>query len=181
MNGAPGHPAEVPSVYFYADGADLQDPAATLLGGIITAVGAHTLRLDATGLPAGSPAVLVHRGGGTPKSLGAAASDGSLHATADVANPATGEDWWFAVICPPGTTDCGTGEAYSAVTAPIWAQAASSVTPATPAAPAALPPGAAGTGTGRLPATGGTTSAWPAAALVVALLAAALRRRTTAA
>ncbi|MGH9273711.1 MAG: hypothetical protein ACRDZU_03600 [Acidimicrobiales bacterium] len=176
VDGEPGAKAVVPSVLFYADGTDVQDPAATLLGGTITAGGAHTLHLDAAGLPAGSPAVLVDRGGGTPLPLGTAGGDGSLTAAAEVANPTTGEDWWFAVVCPPGTTDCGIGEDYSAVTAPIWAQGASPATPAAPSAP--TEPEVGGRGTGRLPATGSPAGAWPAAAaLGAALVTVALRRR----
>jgi hypothetical protein len=175
VEGAPGEAARHPSILFWADGADVQDPEATLLGSTITSGGPHTLRLEATGLPPGSPAVLVARGGGLPRSLGAAAPDGSLSATADVANPDEGEDWWFAVICPPGTADCGVGEAYSAVTAPIWAQAASAPALAIPLAP---PAEGSETGSARLPATGGEAAVWPAAMLLsAALVAAAARRR----
>ncbi len=176
VEGEPGQPAEYPAVLFWADAPDVQDPAATLLGSTITTGGPHTLHLEAAGLPPGSPAVLVSRAGGTPLSLGAAAADGSLHATADIANPATGEAWWFAVVCPPGTDDCGVGEAYSVVTAPIWAQAASATTPATPPAPPS-PAEAGGTGGARLPATGTETPAWPLAALLAALLSRAAARR----
>ncbi len=57
----------------------------------------------ASGLPAGSPAVVMSLGA-APMPLGTAGADGSLNEVIEVATPATGEDWWFAVICPPGTT-----------------------------------------------------------------------------
>jgi hypothetical protein len=178
VDGAPGTPARHPSILFYADGRDVQDPVATLLGGTMTTAGAHTLRFEATGLPAGSPVVLVGAHG-APSPLGAAGGDGALQATTTVTAPAAGEGWWFAVVCPPGTTDCGTGEAYSAVTAPIWAQAASGpASPGVPSVPDVDVATTASPATGRLPATGGQTGlGWVAALGLAALGTWRLRRR----
>ena len=173
VGGAPGEAARVPSIMFYADGSDVQDPTATLLGSTITTAGAHTLHLEADGLPPGSPAVLVSRAGGEPMALGVAGVDGSLRAAVEVASPVAEESWWFVVVCPARTADCGTGESYSAVTAPIWASATPDAP--TPDAPEAVPAAPAGP---RLPATGqGEMAGVGAVLLALALVARRARRR----
>ena len=124
VGGAPSEPAEVPSILFYADGADVQDPAATVLGGTIAGGGTHVLNVELAGLPAGSRVSLVGSAAGglaTPIPLGAADAAGALSAAHAVVSPATGEDWWFVVVCGPGgSAVCGTDHDYAAVTAPIW-------------------------------------------------------------
>ena len=89
-------------------------------------------------------------------------------------SPDAGEDWWFVVVCPPGTADCGRGESYGVVTAPIWLAAATS-TPATPAAPTATgaavtPVPAASAGHATIPTTGGQQGWLPWALLALALV-----------
>src|SRR5690606_24226125 len=102
------------------------------------------------------------------------------------------EQWWFAIVCPPGTTDCGRGEAHHAVTAPIWIAGGAPAAPTQPnpadppvaeqAAGAPVAESALGAPAGsRLPATGGRGGPWVAAPLgVAALAAAALGRRSRA-
>jgi hypothetical protein len=180
VDGEPGSAAVFPSVLYWADAPDIQDPNAVPLGATITTGGTHTLHLAAAGLPAESPAVLLSLGA-PPMPFGETAADGSLHESVEVAAPDAGGRWWFAVVCPPGTQDCGVGEAYSAVTAPIWLTAASATAPvpAAPRSPAAPATPSAGRGTERLPATGGASGAgWPAAIVLGALVLAAVRRRT---
>jgi hypothetical protein len=124
VGGAPGTRATAPAILFWADGASVQDPGATVLGGVARGAGAHALHADLSGLPAGARVALVsNRTGGqaAPVQLGAAGADGTLLASHAVEAPATGEDWWFLVVCPPdGAAPCGSDQAYWAVTAPIW-------------------------------------------------------------
>jgi hypothetical protein len=119
IGGAPGERAIHPSISFYADGTHINDPAAVPLGSTITSEGEHTLHVEAGGLPPGSPVVLVRRSG-APVDLGSAGPDGQIRAAHVVTAPDRGEDWWFAVVCPPGTEDCGTGRSYTVVTSAIW-------------------------------------------------------------
>ena len=185
VGGGPGERAVHPSILLWAGPADVQHPDATLLGSTVEGPGPRVLRLEATGLPAGSPVALVTSVSDAPVPLGAAGADGRLQATHAVAAPSAGEAWWFAVVCPPGTLDCGVGETYSAVTAPVWvrgsAPAAADRLLAASASTDAAPAGAGAMGAARsLPATGGTVQ--PLAALVVAaawLALVALRRAST--
>jgi hypothetical protein len=55
-----------------------------------------------------------------PQPLGVAGADGSLRATQAVDAPASGEDWYFVVVCPIDETACGGNRNHLAVTAPIW-------------------------------------------------------------
>lgn len=119
VGGAPGERATFPQLHYWAGAPDRQDPAATPLGGIVDAA-RTTLRLDLDGLPEGSPVVLVTNAAPEPIALGVVDGSGRLTATHEATAHETEERWWFAVVCPPGTADCGTGESYSAVTAPIW-------------------------------------------------------------
>jgi hypothetical protein len=144
VGGAPGEHAVVPTILYWADGASIDDPAATVLGGTSTSGGTHALSFVGTGLPPGSPVALLGAPSGAPQVLGVVDAAGGFGAAIDVASPSAGEAWWFVVVCPPGTTDCGTGEAYSAVTAPIWFTQAGGL-------PAAATPGAAGTTTAGAP------------------------------
>jgi hypothetical protein len=118
VGGAPGTKAVVPSLDFSAD-------AGVPLGSTISGGGGHTLHFSASGLPAGSRVALISDTGGgqaAPIALDAADGSGSIAATHAVTAPSHGQDWYFAVVCPPEVGDrCGkVGEAYSAVTAPIW-------------------------------------------------------------
>ena len=177
VGGAPGEHAVVPTILWWADGTSIDDPAATVLGGTSSAGGAHVLSFRASGLPAGSPVALVGPTGA--EVLGAVDVGGAFTADVQRTSPAAGEQWWFVVVCPPGTTDCGTGEAYSAVTAPIWLTAgpAPSPSPEASAPPTTTAGGGApattegtGRGGGTLAATGTPTTwlPWLLAALALA-------------
>jgi hypothetical protein len=123
VNGAPGHSAIVPTMYYFADGANVQDPAATLLGSTINTGGTHALHLQVSGLPANSKLALVSNTGGgqrAPIQLGAADGAGAAAVTHAVITPSNGEDWYFVVVCPAAATRCGSDQNYTAVTAPIW-------------------------------------------------------------
>lgn len=120
VHGAPGQAATYPQVWFWADGPSIDAPGAAPLGSRLTGPGPHQLELDASGLAPGSTAVLVHRGGGAPLALGTAGDDGTIRASHPVVAPASGEGWWFVVICGPDSTACGVDERYDVVTAPIW-------------------------------------------------------------
>jgi hypothetical protein len=177
VGGAPGERAVVPTIHYWADGTSIDDPAATVLGGTSTTGGPHVLSFVGTGLPPGSPVALLGSSAGAPQPIGLVDGAGGLGVAVDVASPVAGEDWWFVVVCPPGTTDCGTGTAYSAVTAPIWFTQAGGV-PAPAAAPTgavggvaapAAPVGRGGTGA-SLPATGWALG-WAPWALAGAALA----------
>lgn len=187
VGGLPGQHAVVPTILWWADGASVDDPAATVLGGTDTDGGDHVLSFSAAGLPAGSPVVLVGNALAAPQQLGVAGPDGAFGAAVDAASPPSGEDWWFVVVCPPGTADCGAGEEYSAVTAPIWfTQAGGLPTPAvaTPApvtsgdAGVAVPGGATGTRGATLPATGWAAGWLPWALAASAVAVRRLRRAT---
>jgi hypothetical protein len=124
VGGAPGTRAQVPSILFWADGASVDDPGSTVLGGIAGGGGSHSLHVSLAGLPAGASAALVSDAAGalgSPVPLGVADAGGALDATHTVTAPADGEDWWFVVVCLPGAAGpCGTTRDYAAVTAPIW-------------------------------------------------------------
>lgn len=123
VNGAPGQPAVYPSVVFWADGTSVNAAGAAPLGSRLVG-GSHSLELDASGLAPGSRAVLMNKAGGPPVALGTAAADGKIRSTSAVAAPATGEGWWFVVICGADSTSCGQDELYDVVTSPIWVRAA---------------------------------------------------------
>ncbi len=182
VGGDPGERAVVPSVLFWADGTGLQDPAAHPLGSIVEGGTEHTLHTSLGGLAPGAPVVLLGSALAEPEPLGVVGPDGALVAHRAITTPTTGEDWWLVVACGVGVTDCGTGEDYDAVTAPIWFRAPAPATPAPApdpvpaAAPKAVAP--AGAARGDLPATGGGTVApWALGGLALAL--AVLRRNRT--
>lgn len=175
VDGTPGQRAVVPTILFWADGASVDDPSATVLGGTSTSGGDHRLGFTATGLPPGSPIVLVGSAAAAPQALGVADAAGSFGAAIDTGSPTVGEDWWFVVVCPPGTTDCGVGQDYSAVTAPIWFTQAGGIPVSATTAGAGAPPTAEAARAGRgpsLPATGGAAGwlPWAAAAAGLVLL-----------
>src|SRR5690606_23625960 len=144
-------------------------------GNAIDGPGPHSLELEVAGLPEGTVAVLVNSEG-DPVPVGTAASDGTLRASHAVTGPAEGEAWWFAVLCPPGTTDRGTGETYHAVTAPIWLAAGPGELDA--AGPTAVEPlSGDAQRSGRLPATGGSGSIAIGVVAALAALALAVLRR----
>ena len=97
VDGAPGTPAIHPSALYYADGVDLQDPAAVLLGSTVDGGDTHQLHVDLSGLTPGAPAVLLSNTLATPEPLGAADVGGALSASRAVATPTKGEDWWLVV------------------------------------------------------------------------------------
>lgn len=123
IDGAPGEKARFPSVLMYADGASVQDGVA--MGSVITGAGSHTLHVEISGVPAGSPVVLIGKGAEQtmPIALGAADGGGRFSASYPVTAPASGEDWYFAVACAPDEPACGSNQAHRAVTAPIWFRA----------------------------------------------------------
>jgi hypothetical protein len=192
VGGAPGQPAVHPSVLFWAGPGNLQSPAATPLGGIVESASTQ-LRLDLAGLPVGSPVVLISDSAEAPIPVGTVDATGALAARHRADAPAQGEHWWFAVVCPPATTDCGSGERYSAVTAPIWLRsadgpsdpvvsdltnAAGVLTPDAPVEPAIVA-AIRSRAVATLPATGASSSHGLAALLLVAAaVGLTLRRRT---
>jgi hypothetical protein len=118
VEGVQGQRAVVPTIDFTADGTHV-------LGSIVDVPGpgAHSLRVDTTGLPAGSRVAIIGSAAGqsAPIQLGAADALGEL--SNEVSVTSTGDDWYFAVVCPPaaaGAPACGTNQNYVAVTAPIW-------------------------------------------------------------
>jgi hypothetical protein len=118
VTGSPGSPAQYPRVDFWADGTAVNAPGAAPLGSRLRG-GPHTLEVAASALRPGAPAVLVRRGG-PPIALGTAGRDGRLRARSTVQAPATGEGWWFVVVCSPGARHCGQDDTYQVVTSPIW-------------------------------------------------------------
>ena len=114
VEGAPEQPAVVPAIDFTADGRHV------LGSRVRNGDGRHTLRVRAAGLPAGARVALVgsERGQAAPVALGVVGADGTLDRKHKVEQPAGG--WWFAVVCQPGPTACGSDQDYSALTAPIW-------------------------------------------------------------
>ena len=120
LGGSPGEKARFPEIRYYAGGSSLQDGAP--LGSTVSAPGTHRLHVEIDGLPAGSQVVLIgsEQAQEAPISLGTASAAGSLRATQAVTTPATGQDWYFVLVCAAGERDCGRGEHYLAVTAPIW-------------------------------------------------------------
>jgi hypothetical protein len=124
VGGSPGTKAVVPTIHYWADTDDVNDPGASLLGSTITAPGPHRLWFRATGLPAGSTVALVgNRTGGqaSPVPVGVVDGSGAITASSVVESPGAGEDWWFAVVCAPEVgADCGRDQRHLAVTAPIW-------------------------------------------------------------
>ncbi len=162
VGGAPGQRATVPSVVFTADDG-------VPLGSLVVGGGPHDVHVDLDGLADGAVVALVSDALDGPEVIGTA-DGGSLTARRTITAPSQGEDWWFAVVCPPGTLDCGTGEAYDVVTAPIWFRAGTGPSPAD-AVPARPAPDAGGAGArgGPLPATGAPTTRIAAAAGALAL------------
>jgi len=123
VGGAPGEKAGFPQLRYWADGSSLQDGAP--LGSILRDGATHTLHVDIEGLP---PATQVALYGGNaaaaaPIPLGAAGSDGRYQGSHAVETPATGEHWYFVVLCPAHEAACGSSEDYLGVTAPIWVAA----------------------------------------------------------
>jgi hypothetical protein len=117
VGGAPGTRAVVPTIDFTADGIHV------LGSRVANGRGRHTLRVVATGLPAGSRLALVGSADGlaAPVPAGTVGSDGRVDARHKIRT--TAGDWWFAVVCAPATATsapCGTDHDYRALTAPIW-------------------------------------------------------------
>lgn len=102
----------------------IQDPAAIPLGSTIRTGTGHTLHVQMSGLPAGDRVALTSNttgGQAAPTQLGAVDASGKFTADRGVLPPLTGEQWYFAVVCPAETgLTCGTDQQYSAATAPIW-------------------------------------------------------------
>jgi hypothetical protein len=141
-----------------------------VLGSVVEGGTDHKLNVALAGLAPGAPAVLLSDYLTEPEPLGTTDADGALRTSRRLTTPDTGEHWFLVVACPVGTTDCGTGEAYDLVTAPIWFRAPSPGSPAPGPAPAPVDRDGS-----PLPATGGGTDVlWPLAAVAVAV---ALLRR----
>ena len=116
VEGASGEKAIVPTIDFTADGEHV-------LGSIVDVAGPgqHTLRVKTSGLEPGTRVAIVGSAAGqaAPIQLGAADALGELNKKVTVTS--TGDDWYFAVVCPArGTSACGSDRSYLAVTAPIW-------------------------------------------------------------
>jgi hypothetical protein len=124
VRGAPGSKAIVPTIEYWANGPTFTDAASVPLGSTVTGPGPHALHIAASGLTSGSRVALVGnrtQGQSAPIQLGAVAEDGSFAASHTVVPPSGGEDWYFAVVCPPAATSpCGSDQNFTAVTAPIW-------------------------------------------------------------
>ncbi len=117
--GAPGSKAQFPQILFWADGASVQTGAP--LGSRITTPGPHTLHVDIQGLPGGAKVSLLTRAGqNAPIPLADDNIAAGFSATHLLQPPATGEDWYFVVVCPAGAALCGSDRNHLAVTAPIW-------------------------------------------------------------
>ena len=153
VGGEPGARVVVPSVTYRADG-DVP------LGSVVEGGTEHLLDVALEGLSDGAVVALVSDALEAPQVLGTA-TDGTLAAQRTVRTPAEGEDWWFVVACPAGTEDCGTGEEYDVVTAPIWFRA-----PTGTAAPTGPDDDTDGPGA-PLPVTGGLPATAPLAAIVI--------------
>jgi hypothetical protein len=166
VEGAPGQRALVPTVSFTADDG-------VPLGSVIEGGVEHDLHIELAGVPDGAVVALVSDALDAPEVIGTA-EGGSIAARRTVTTPAAGEDWWFAVACPPGTADCGTGEAYDVVTAPIWLRAPSDAAPAPDERARDAGPGGL-----QLPATGGVPplGPWAGAVLLAVLARRGLARR----
>ena len=127
VDGAPGTDAIYPAMEYYADGGGghgVNSPNASPLGSTVTGPGTHHLNFDVTGLPAGSRVAMVSNttdGQSSPIQLGTAGANGFGKFTHTAKAPASGEDWYFVVVCSAaGDAPCGSDQNYSAVTAPIW-------------------------------------------------------------
>lgn len=122
VGGAPGAPAIVPTIDLVADDEHV------LGSRVPNGSGEHTLRVDASGLPAGSRVALIGSPSGqsAPVPLGVARADGEVAVEHVVRSD--GPHWWFAVVCAPatgkdavaGAAVCGSNQEYQALTAPIW-------------------------------------------------------------
>src|SRR5690606_13955327 len=130
--------ATYPKVLLWADGASVDDPAATVLGGTVVGGGPHSLEVDASELPPGAQAVLVSDALDHPLPIGTADAEGRLRTSTRVTAPGTGEHWWFLALCQPDATACGTAADTNLATAPIWFTAGAGE--AVPASIATPPP-----------------------------------------
>jgi hypothetical protein len=115
VEGSPGQRAVVPDVSFSADDG-------VPLGSVVEGGTAHELRIDLAGVPDGAVVAFVSNALEAPEVLGTAGG-GTFSTARTVTTPSEGEQWWFVVACPAATEDCGTGETYDLVTAPIWFRA----------------------------------------------------------
>ena len=124
VGGSPGEKATFPKIYYFAVGKSINDPKATPLGATIRRSGKQRLHFQATGLLPGSRVALISNttgGQSAPIQLGAADAAGTAKFGRQVTPPTSGENWYFAVVCPAASgTSCGTNREYMAVTAPIW-------------------------------------------------------------
>lgn len=120
IDGAPGTRAIFPSLLYWANGDSIQNGAP--MGSILREPGEHALEIDLGGLPPGSPVALIssHSGQAMPQPLGVADAGGALRVTRRITAPASGEDWYFVVVCPIDEAACGSNQNLVAVTAPIW-------------------------------------------------------------
>lgn len=116
--GDPGTPASFPSVLFWAGTGGVQDHDSTVLGGVVE--GNTLLNVSLDGVRAGEQVVLVSNTSPQPVPLGQATTEGSFDVTFQTLAPESGQDWYFVVSCAPTVTDCGSGEDFDIVTAPVW-------------------------------------------------------------
>lgn len=120
IEGEPGEKARFPTVLLYANGDSVQ--SGVPMGSVISSAGVHTLHVEVSGAPAGSPVVLIGSGAGQslPIPLGNTDGSGKLQSVYTVMMPASGEEWYFVVACAADELACGSNQNHRAVTAPIW-------------------------------------------------------------
>ena len=128
VEGLPGTRALVPTVELVADGKHV------LGSRVPNGRGRHSVKVKASGLPAGARVALVGSsaglGVGAPVQLGTAGADGSFESNHRV--DSSSPHWWFAIVCPAlgegQVATCGVDDASvdgknfgeSLITAPIW-------------------------------------------------------------
>lgn len=123
VGGTPGAKAQVPMIHYWTGVAGSTVQTGTPLGSIVRANGEQLLHISLSNLPEPAQVALVSNTGGgqaNPIPLGLSA-EGVFNATHSVSVPATGEDWYFVVICPASEGEnCGKNQNYWGVTAPLW-------------------------------------------------------------
>ena len=127
VGGTPGTPAVVPTIDLTADDRHV------LGSRVPNGGGRHSLRVTASGLPAGSRIALIGSAHGldAPLQMGTVGADGTFNKKHKVER--SGSHWWFAIVCAPAASvdavACGVDDpddargvdhGESVITAPIW-------------------------------------------------------------
>jgi cephalosporin-C deacetylase-like acetyl esterase len=125
ISGVQGAKAQFPQVLLWAN--DLSAQKGEPMGSILRGTNPATLRVLASGLPAGAHFALVGRRAGQPILIpltdNIAEDDQFTTVGTSVPGATTGEDWYFLAACKASQTVCGSSQDYGdyyAVTAPIW-------------------------------------------------------------